>query len=232
MRKTLVIAALSAWMLSACDKGNGLLRHTIGLGQNQTEEVTTADIVKQIRCIDRFYATEYRAHKVVTIDDLKYLQKTILGHYFTQFFSWGDRNIAIPFDVTLQTYIDFQQFDKQNLEEDGNKLRVILPEPRLVANTIDVDKQGIRQQVGIFRSDFSEEELAQFIHQGTGCVIASAPRMGIFEQTRKNAAAVLVPLLVNCGYEEENIEVVFRKEYTVNDIPQLYDNEGSVAKIN
>ncbi len=232
MKRHWVIALLIAGLCTACDRSDALLRHTAGMGQRQSEQVTTEDLLAQIRSLDRFYATEYRAHKVVTIDDLKELQKGVFGRYFSQFFSWGDRNIAIPFDVSLQTYIDFQYLDTHNLEVDGRHLRIILPDPHLVANTIDVDKKGIRQQVGFFRSNFSEREMTEFIQQGTACVIASAPQMGIFQQSRKNAAAVLVPLLVGCGYEEENIEVSFRKEYTVNDIPQLYDNEGSVAKIN
>lgn len=48
---------------------------------------------------------------------------------------------------------------------------------------------------------------------------------------RENAAHVLVPMLVKLGYDERNIVVSFRKEFTGADVPLLLDREGSAGKL-
>jgi p-aminobenzoyl-glutamate transporter AbgT len=40
---------------------------------------------------------------------------------------------------------------------------------------------------------------------------------------KENSARVLVPMLVQMGYKEENITVAFRKEYTVGDLTRILE---------
>jgi p-aminobenzoyl-glutamate transporter AbgT len=42
--------------------------------------------------------------------------------------------------------------------------------------------------------------------------------MNIVETAQANAARVLVPMIAQMGYREENITVAFRKNLTMNDI--------------
>jgi len=191
----------------------------------------TVNLVLTISNQNRLYTTQYNVHKIVTLNDMKSLEGTVFGKKFSQILSLGDRRIAIPIDVTLQAYVDFAGFSEANVQRSGKKIRIILPDPRVIVTSSKVDNAGIKQQVGFFRSKFSDSEMTSYTQQGVASVIASAPEMGIIETARQSAAAVLIPLLVSCGFEEENIVISFRKEFTTEDIPVLYDNEGSVVKI-
>jgi p-aminobenzoyl-glutamate transporter AbgT len=47
--------------------------------------------------------------------------------------------------------------------------------------------------------------------------------MGILEKAQQNAAKVLVPMLTELGYKEQNITIAFRKQYNSNDIVRMIE---------
>lgn len=196
----------------------------------ETSGKDSVNIVYAIRQQSRLYTSQYDIHKIVTRDDVKKVEGSLFGRKFSHVLSWGDRKIAIPMDVTLQAYIDFSLFCESNVSSDGKKIHILLPDPRVVVTSSKIDNAGIKQQVGTFRSDFSDSEMTDFTQQGVASVIASVPQLGIIENARENAASILVPLLVSCGYAEENILITFRKDFSTGDVPSLYDSEGSVVK--
>jgi len=75
-----------------------------------------------------------------------------------------------------------------------------------------IDQQNVKQYVGLTRAHFSDEELANYQQQGREAILQSIPDMGIEETARANAAKVLVPMLTQLGYEEQNITIAFRKD--------------------
>jgi hypothetical protein len=79
----------------------------------------------------------------------------------------------------------------------------------------------VRQYVGLTRSNFSDEELANYQQQGRAAIIDGISKMGIIESAQANATKVLVPMLVEMGYKEENITIAFRKTYGPKDIQKL-----------
>lgn len=190
-------------------------------------------LVLQVSRTSRLYTAEYQVHKIVTHDDVRYLSATIAGQKFETPITLGDRKIAIPIDVTLKAYIDFSDFGLDNIERsaDGQTLHVTLPDPRVVVTSSKVDHAGIQQYVDLFRSDFSDAEMADYTQQGVESVMAMVPQMGILETARQSAAATLIPLFARMGYREERIVVSFRKEFTKADIPLLYDEERSVTRL-
>ena len=180
----------------------------------------------------RLYTAEYRVHKIVTHEDLKQLKGHILGFDFNQRLSIGERKIAIPIDVTLQAYIDFSKIQKTNIERQGDVLHITLPDPKVVVASSKVDNKGVKTHVSFFRSDFTDSEMTDLTRQGVASVVASVPNMGIIETARQNAAGLIIPLLVDMGYKEENIVVTFRKDFDEHDLVELYDNERSTVKLN
>lgn len=229
-----------------------------GCSGNKTGETTseeaqpTVSLATLISMQSRLYTSEYIVHKIVTHNDLKRLQGSFLGFKFNQSLPIGDRKIAIPIDVTLQAYIDFSQIRDEDVEIIKNEkikmksdkydstplegreddiVHITLPDPRVVVTSSKVDHEGIRTHVGLLRSDFKDAELTNLAQQGAASVVQNVPRMGIIESARKNAAALLIPMLADMGYREENIVITFRKEFDDSDIPSLFDNEGSRVKI-
>ena len=49
--------------------------------------------------------------------------------------------------------------------------------------------------------------------------------------SRENAAHVLVPMLTRLGYDERNIVISFRKDFTTADMPLLLEREGRTEKL-
>jgi hypothetical protein len=126
-------------------------------------------------------------------------------------------------DATLKAYIDFSQFSESNVERDGSKITILLPDPKVELTSSKINQQEIRSYVGLVRAGFSDAELTRYEQQGREAVIQSIPRMGIVDMARQNAARALVPLLQQMGYRQEDITVAFRKEFKPYDIRKFLE---------
>ena len=157
-------------------------------------------------------------HKIVTHDDALRLKGSLLKKQFDIKLPMADRKIAIPIDAKLKAYIDFSDFSEKNIERDGKKITIVLPDPQVSMTSSKIDQKNVRQYVALTRSDFSDAELADYQQQGRKAIIESIPKMGILESAQRNAAKVLVPMLKELGYAEEDITIAFRKQYGPKDM--------------
>ena len=224
MKWTWSFILVAALALAGCSG-----KQTAEVPAEEPEEVSVAlALSKQ----SRLYTAEYIVHKIVTHEDLKQLKGCLFGIDFKQRLSIGDRKIAIPIDVTLQAYIDFSLISEGNIERQGDVLHITLPDPKIVVTSSKVDNRGIKTHVSFFRSNFKDAELTDFTRQGGASVVRTVPQMGIIESARQNAASLLIPLLVDMGYREENIVITFRKDFEERDLRDIFDNEHSTVKLN
>lgn len=175
-------------------------------------------LILQIQKCARLYTAEYKVHKIVTHDDVIKLKGTVFQQSFDITMPLGDRKIAIPMDATLKAYIDFSQFSEKNIERQGQHITILLPDPKVTLTSSKIDQKNIRQYVSLTRSNFSDAEIANYQQQGRAAIIASIPELGILETAQANAAKVLVPMLMEMGYQEKDITITFRKEYGLKDI--------------
>jgi hypothetical protein len=159
-----------------------------------------------------------KVHKIVTHDDVVRLKGNLMSKQFNIPLPLGDRKIAIPMDATLKAYIDFSEFDERSIERDGDKITILLPDPQVVLTSSKINQKEVKEYVGIVRAHFSDSELSNYEQQGRQSIINSIPQMNIVETAQANAARVLVPMIAQMGYREENITVAFRKNLTMNDI--------------
>lgn len=180
-------------------------------------------LVTQIQQCNRLYTAEAHIHKIITHDD----QLNIKGSLFRQSFNihvpGTNRKIAIPMDATVKAYIDFNNFNAKNINKHGEKIEIILPNPKLTLTSSKIDHKGVKQFVSLTRRNYSDKELSQLEQQGRLDIIKDIPRMSILEQARQSAAHTLIPMLMQMGFKEENIKVSFRKEFNMNDIKTLLD---------
>lgn len=186
---------------------------------------TVPMLVTQVQQCAKLYTAEYRVHKIITHDDVVRLKGTVLQRDFNLKVPLGDRKIAIPMDAKLKAYIDFSQFSEKNIERQGNRITILLPDPKVTMTSSKIDQKNVRQYVALTRAYFSDAELANYQQQGRAAIIADIPKLGILETAQANAAKVLVPMLKDMGYEEKNITVAFRKQYGADDILQLIRSE-------
>ena len=180
-------------------------------------------LVTQIQQCNHLYTAEAHIHKIITHDD----QLNIKGSLFRQSFNihvpGTNRKIAIPMDATVKAYIDFSNFNAKNINKHGEKIEIILPNPKLTLTSSKIDHKGVKQFISLTRRNYSDKELSQLEQQGRLDIIKDIPRMSILEQARQSAAHTLIPMLTQMGFKEENIKVSFRKEFNMNDIKTLLD---------
>ena len=193
---------LFSWALMAACSSDPEPADTVA---DNTESRPT--LVQQVRKCSRLYTTEYRIHKIVTHDDVLRLKGQLLRQ--------GERKIAIPMDATIKAYIDFSNFSEQNVERDGDRITILLPDPQVVLTSSKINRDEIREYVGLTRSHFSDKELTGYEQQGREAILKSIPGLGIEETARENAARVLVPLLTDMGYDERNVTIAFRRDLDI-----------------
>ena len=176
---------------------------------------TVPMLIMQVKKCSKLYTAEYRVHKIITHDNDLRLKGQLMNKAFNLKVPLADRKIAIPVDAKIKAYIDFSEFSEQNIERSGDKITIILPDPQVVMTSSKIDQKSVKQYVGLTRANFSDEELTNYQQQGREAIIKSIPELGIVETAQANSAKILVPMLKELGYEEQNITIAFRKDYDI-----------------
>lgn len=223
MRTILYLAVISGmFLLSSCRERSA---------QGEEPRVDTLELIMQVKECARLYTAEYEVHKLVLKDDPLRVKGNFLQKSFDITVPLGERKVMIPIDVTLKAYIDFSGFSEKNVVRSGDRIAVVLPDPRVVVTASRIDHDEVKQFVSLMRSDYTSAELADFTRQGEDEILATVPKLGILDMARRNAAHVLVPLLAKLGYDDRNIVISFRKDFTAADMPLLLDREGKTKKM-
>lgn len=204
------IFALLTTIFSAC-----------GEGDEQSDEVQLPDIVMQVQQQARLYSTEYRLHIIITQDDTRQLQGSILNQKYKLDLPLGKRSIAVPIEATVKTYVDFGEFSEKNVKRNGEKIEIILPDPQFEITSTRVNHDEVKQYIPLLRSNFSDAELTALTQAGRAAVAKDLPRLNLTESARQNAARTLIPLLSAMGFDESQITVTFRKKFTVSEISKF-----------
>ena len=169
-------------------------------------------LVMQIQKCSKLYTTEIKVHKIVTHDDVVRLKGNVMRRNFNIALPLGERKIAIPMDATLKAYIDFADFNEKNIERDGDKITILLPDPKVVLTSSKINQKEVKAFVGLTRSHFTDKEMADYEQQGRQAILDRIKDLGVIETAQENAARVLVPMVAQMGYKEENITIAFRKD--------------------
>ena len=205
MKKIVIlIMTLTTLLMTGCKSENGDTAQDIVTD-------TVPSLVIQIQKCARLYTTEYHIHKIVTHNDILKLKGNILRKDIDIKLPLGERKIAFPMDATLKAYIDFSDFSESNIERNGEKITILLPDPKVVMTSSKINRNEVKEYVGLTRSYFTDKELSSYEQQGRQSILNSVSQLGIKQTAQENAARVLVPMLTEMGYKEENITIAFRK---------------------
>lgn len=228
MKKICFIMALAcALACASCGKR----QKDAGAGGDTVAHIdTTRVMVMQIQKCSRLYTTEYRIHKVITHDDQLSVKGKLLNHDYDIALPLGKRKVAIPIDATAKAYIDFGGFGEANVRRDSSHIEIVLPQPHIVLTSSRIDHAHIREYVALTRRNFSDSELAAFEQQGRKAVIDDIAGTDILENARIGAANVLIPMIEQMGYRQENITITFDRDYTTHDIIRLVEPGGKNPK--
>ena len=196
-------------------------------GKKQQEQTVVIDtipmMIMQIQKCSKLYTAEYKVHKIVTHTDQLKLKGSILQQVFNIQLPIGDRKVAIPMDATLKASVDFSQFSANNIRRNGQKIEIILPDPEVTMTSSRIDHENIKKHVSILRSNFTDAEMTSMEKQGRAAILNSVPKMGIIDMAKDNAARTIIPMIVQMGFNEQDITITFRKQFTVDDLPRMLD---------
>ena len=181
-------------------------------------------MVMQIQKCSRLYTAEAHVHKIITHDDQLNLKGSFMKKDFNIHIPGSNRKVAIPMDATIKTYVDFEGFSQKNVSRKGDKIEIILPDPKLVLTNSKIDHKAVKQYVSLTRSNFTDAELTKLEQQGRQSIINDIPNIDLMEQAQFSAANTLIPMLIDMGFKEENIKISFRKKFTLQDLKGFISN--------
>ena len=96
-------------------------------------------MVMQIQKCSRLYTAEAHVHKIITHDDQLNLKGSFMKKDFNIHIPGSNRKVAIPMDATIKAYVDFEGFSQKNVSRKGDKIEIILPDPKLVLTSSKID---------------------------------------------------------------------------------------------
>lgn len=168
-------------------------------------------VLSAVQQTGRLYVTQYTMRKIVTADDIKQIEGTILNRKYKIRLPVGDRKVAIPVDAVFKAYVDFSGIGPEDVTVSQNPRSVIitLPEPQIELISTTVDHAGIKEYRDGLRSRFSNEELAEFEKQGRAVMVNAIPKSEMQATARMNAAEQLIPMLVKAGFPRDSITIQF-----------------------
>ena len=205
----LILACLMMLLTTSCGRG----------GKTDIEEERLMDsiplLVSQIQRCSRLYTTEYRIHKLISCESNRQISGFGISFGLDIF---GDRKIIIPMEATLKGYIDMNQIREHHIKRQGDKIIVTLTDPEVMMTSTKIDHENIKEFVTGFRDQFTDQEMVNFEAQGRRAIIAEIPDLGIERTAREDAVRILVPIITQMGFREQDITIQFRRDYTPHDL--------------
>lgn len=199
----ILLITLSFFLLTGCSN------------QEKEAQDPEKNLILAITKCSKLYTVQYNVHKVVTFDDIV----SIKGSIFSEKFSFtipGDRKIAIPIDATIKGFIDFSNFNEQNITMNGEEITITLPDPQIVMTSSKIDHAGMKEYLSWNRTKFDEKEKEDYLKQGIASILSNMKNTDIIERSRINAFNTIQPILLAAGYKTENIHIYFRNEIEKN----------------
>lgn len=195
--------------------------HKSDKAENTVKTDTMEVLATNITACSRLYTAQYDVRKIMVYTDTTTISGNFLNHHLKVALPLSNRKIAIPISATAKAFIDLGKIKPENIIRRGDRLEVILPDPEIMLTSTAIDHQGVKQKVGLFRHDFTDEELTNLQRHGRNEIIGSLSRTNIIKDAQQNAARLIVPIAVQCGFAEENVTVTFRKEFRPGDLNTL-----------
>lgn len=210
-----LLGCLLLLVLAGCGKRHAV--QTSGTADVDTLEVLTT----RISACSKLYTSQYDLRKIMVYTDTAMINGHFLNQHFKVNVPLGDRKIAIPISATAKAYVDLGKIKSSDVIHRGSQLEIILPDPEIALTSTTIDHAGVKRKVGLLRPNFSDEEITKIQQAGRTELIKSLMQTDLLSNAKENAARIIVPLAVQCGYKEENVMVTFRRNLNAGDVPEL-----------
>jgi hypothetical protein len=187
---------------------------------------TIPQMMSQIRRCSKLELTQYKVHVIAKYEDKgSKLEGSIFGMDYNVKLPTGSRKIAIPIDATVHAYIDFSDFSEQQVDYIDDNIIITLPDPTIEILHTKVSNKDIVSAVSFLRRDFTDTEITHFQRMGRDSIEANVRNMQFTERARKQAAATLIPMIKQLGFDESQIQIRFRDNLRDESLQFLYKIE-------
>lgn len=210
----LSIVLLLSLLLTGCGK------KTVQ-AEGKTSVDTLEVLATHISACSKLYTSQYDLRKIMVYTDTTTINGNFLSQHIKVKVPFSNRKIAIPITATAKAYVDLGKLKQSDVVKRGDKLEIVLPDPEIALTSTTIDHAGVKQKVGLLRHNFSDDEITKIQQKGRSELIESLSQTDILSDAKENAARVIIPLAVQCGYKEENVTVTFRKNFGASDVPGL-----------
>lgn len=217
----LLAATLMLTLMSSCNK-------------QEKQTPNAVQLLGQMKQTSRIYTTEYDVSKVLIHKDSKGVKGSFWGMDVDVALPGTERTIGIPVEGVLKAYVDLKELTKDNIKMTDKGVEITLPDPRIELTATKINHMGIKEQTGIFRSKYNDNELTALQHELRDSLLSSVSSLGLMESARESATRTITALLVTAGFDADKIVVRFVTDEqtlrTPEHLRQLIDN--SLEKIN
>lgn len=159
---------------------------------NEKQEST---IVESIQQTGKLATVEYTLSKIIKANDNKTWYKA------------GDRKILLSAEASIKGGVDLQVVTKEDIDIDGETIRVVLPPPQILSVSIPPEKITVQyEEVSALRSRFSAAEREALLSQAETQIRRLADSLGILQKASENASLFMKKLLQQAGFKTVIIE--------------------------
>ena len=112
--------------------------------------------------------------------------------------------------ATFKVGFDLKKL-KANIDENNKSIELILPEPTYqILMPVNKNKVAYEKKTGV-RSKYTNDERLKIKQLGQESIEKDIPKMGAYEEAKKNAEAFFRTLLVELGFNESGIQIKYEK---------------------
>ena len=112
---------------------------------------------------------------------------------------FGQRTAIIPVEANIKAGIDLSQL--KNIRISDKKVYITLPDPVIEIESTRILNEQIVTSVKGFRSDFSNDELAQIARKGTDAIRNDLGKYNLVVPAQEQAELVIAAIVSRMGYE-------------------------------
>lgn len=215
IRQALCLCLPLLAMIASCNRN-----HLSGT-RRETHTDSIQLLVTSISACSKLYTSQYELRKILVYNDTTTIDGHFLNHHIRFAMPLSDRRIAIPVSATAKACIDLSKIKPSDIKRQGEQIEIVLPDPEITLTATEIDHKGVKQKVGLLRHDFTDNEITAIQQQGRRSILSSLSHTGIIKDAQASATRLIVPAAEKLGFNESQITVTFRKDFTQQDYNSL-----------
>ncbi len=161
----------------------------------EDKQLEQTDKILALKNIGNLATSEYLISKIVKASDDK------------TWFKFGNRKILMSCKASIKAGVDLSALTKEDINISGNDVTLYLTPTKILSLNIPPETVKLEEEnIGLFRSSFTNEEQNQLLIQAEQQIRQTADSLGILKSSAENANLFFNSFLKNLGFKKITIE--------------------------